>query len=217
MSNSNPHQEPDLNEGQGKSSEESNDALDQDAMDAAAMDALTEAEAAAPEALSFEETQGLEIASLKEKLLRAMADTENMRRRTEKEKEDAHNYAVTKFARDILSVSDNLRRALDNIPADAKENDAVKTLVTGVEMTESELVSTFSKHKIEVIEAEGKKFDPNFHQAVFEIEDLNVEPGTVLQVMQAGYVISGRLLRPSMVGVAKGGQKKTDVHVDQSA
>ena len=146
-----------------------------------------------------------------------MAETENMRRRTEKEKEDAHNYAVTKFARDILSVSDNLRRALDNIPADAKENEAVKTLVTGVEMTESELVSTFAKHKIEVIEAEGKKFDPNFHQAMFEIENPNVEPGTVLQVMQAGYIISGRLLRPSLVGVAKGGQKKAEVHVDQSA
>jgi len=217
MSNSNPDQKPESNKGQENPSTESNEALDQEAIDAAAMDALSEAEFAETEELSFEDSQALEIATLKEKLLRAMAETENMRRRTEKEKEDAHNYAVTKFARDILSVSDNLRRALDNIPADAKENEAVKTLVTGVEMTESELVSTFAKHKIEVIEAEGKKFDPNFHQAMFEIENPNVEPGTVLQVMQAGYIISGRLLRPSLVGVAKGGQKKAEVHVDQSA
>lgn len=217
MSNSNPDQKPESNKGQENPSTESNEALDQEAIDAAAMDALSEAESAETEELSFEDSQALEIATLKEKLLRAMAETENMRRRTEKEKEDAHNYAVTKFARDILSVSDNLRRALDNIPADAKENEAVKTLVTGVEMTESELVSTFAKHKIEVIEAEGKRFDPNFHQAMFEIENPNVEPGTVLQVMQAGYIISGRLLRPSLVGVAKGGQKKAEVHVDQSA
>lgn len=215
MSNSKPHQEPGLD-----TNSENNPAEAIDALDQAAMDALSEAEAETevePEVLSVEDTQAMEIASLKEKLLRAMAETENMRRRTEKEKEDAHNYAVTKFARDILSVSDNLRRALDNIPEEAKEDETVKTLITGVEMTESELVNTFAKHKIEVIEAEGKKFNPNFHQAMFEIENADVEPGTILQVMQAGYIISGRLLRPSLVGVAKGGQKKTEVHIDQSA
>lgn len=188
--------------------------------DEAAMDALSDAEAAAAEEevpLSIEEQQAAEIASLKEKLLRAMADTENMRRRAEKEKEDAHNYAVTKFARDVLSVADNMRRALDSVPEEARENEAVKNILTGVEMTESELISTLGKHKIEVIKAEGEKFDPNFHQAMFEIENPDVEPGTVLQVVQTGYVISGRLLRPALVGVSKGGQKKSDVKVDQTA
>lgn len=218
MSNSKSSQNPELEEGLENNPADAHEAEDQNAIDAAAMDALSDAEnASESEELSVEELQGIEIASLKEKLLRAMADTENMRRRSEKEKEDAHNYAVTKFARDILSVSDNLRRALENIPQEARESETVKTLVTGVEMTETELVSTFAKHKIDVIEAEGKKFDPNFHQAMFEIENIDVEPGTVLQVMQTGYVISGRLLRPSLVGVAKGGQKKKDIHIDQSA
>jgi len=188
--------------------------------DEAAMDALNDAEAASAEEevpLSVEEQQAAEIVSLKEKLLRAMADTENMRRRAEKEKEDAHNYAVTKFARDVLSVADNMRRALDSVPEEARENEAVKNILTGVEMTESELISTLGKHKIEVIKAEGEKFDPNFHQAMFEIENPDVEPGTVLQVVQTGYVISGRLLRPALVGVSKGGQKKPDVKIDQTA
>lgn len=216
MSNSKSSEEPKLEEGLENNPADANE--DQDAIDAAAMDALSEAESVLEqEELSLEELQAIEIASLKEKLLRAMAETENIRRRSEKEKEDTHNYAVTKFARDVLSVSDNLRRALENIPQEARDDDSVKTLITGIEMTDSDLVNTFAKHKIDVIEAEGKKFDPNFHQAMFEIENLDVEPGTVLQVMQAGYVISGRLLRPSLVGVAKGGQKKQDIHIDQSA
>ncbi|MCG8491312.1 MAG: nucleotide exchange factor GrpE, partial [Sneathiellales bacterium] len=124
---------------------------------------------------------------------------------------------VTKFARDMLSVADNMRRALDSVPEDVRENEAVKNILVGVEMTESELISTFGKHKIEVIKAEGEKFDPNFHQAMFEIENPDVEPGTVLQVVQTGYVISGRLLRPALVGVSKGGQKKPDVKIDQTA
>ncbi len=216
MSNSDSPETPEENNGHESESNAANETLDQEALDAAAIDALENAEPETEE-LSVEDAQALEIASLKEKLLRAMAETENMRRRTEKEKEDAHNYAITKFARDILSVSDNLRRAIDSIPQENREEETVKTLVTGVEMTETELVSTFAKHKVTVIEAEGAKFDPNFHQAMFEIENPDVEPGTILQVMQAGYTLSGRLLRPSLVGVAKGGQKKADVHIDQSA
>ena len=199
---------------------EENGAETEMSVDDATVEALREAVEAGDEEeapLSAQEEQAAEIASLKEKLLRAMADTENMRRRSEKEKEDAHNYAITKFARDMLSVSDNLRRALDSIPEEAREDEAVKNLLTGVEMTESELLSTFGKHKIELVEAEGVKFNPNFHQAMFEIENPDVEPGTILQVVQSGYMIAGRLLRPALVGVAKGGQKKSDVKVDQTA
>ncbi|MEP3247934.1 MAG: nucleotide exchange factor GrpE [Sneathiella sp.] len=196
---------------------EATEAIEQAALDEATLDILSDEAMQEPELVSVEDEQAAEIASLKEKLLRSMAETENMRRRSEKEKEDAHNYAITKFARDVLSISDNLRRALDSVPQEAREDEAVKTLLTGVEMTEAELISTFGKHKIEPVEAEGKKFDPNFHQAMFEIENLDVEPGTVLQVVQSGYVIAGRLLRPALVGVSKGGQKKSDVKVDQTA
>lgn len=163
------------------------------------------------------EEQAAEIAELKDKVLRAMAEVENMRRRASREKEDALNYAVTKFARDMLAVSDNLRRAIDSIPAQAREQEDVKHVLAGIELTESELLNTFEKHKIKKIDAEGQKFDPNQHQAMFEVENPAVEPGTVLQVVQTGYAIADRLLRPAMVGVAKGGQKKADVKVDQKA
>lgn len=176
-----------------------------------------EAEAEAPVEDNLADQQAAEISDLKDKLLRAMAEVENMRRRATREKEDAHNYAVTKFARDMLAVSDNLRRALDSIPAEAKEKDEVIHVLAGIELTESELLNTFEKHKIKKIDAEGQKFDPNFHQAMFEVENPAVEPGTVLQVVQTGYAIADRLLRPAMVGIAKGGQKKEDVKVDQKA
>ncbi|USG61143.1 nucleotide exchange factor GrpE [Sneathiella marina] len=176
-----------------------------------------EGEPAAPAEDSLVEEQAAEIAELKDKILRAMAEVENMRRRASREKEDAHNYAVTKFARDMLAVSDNLRRAIDSIPAQAREQEDVKHVLAGIELTESELLNTFEKHKIKKIEAEGQKFDPNQHQAMFEVENPAVEPGTVLQVVQTGYAIADRLLRPAMVGVAKGGQKKADVKVDQKA
>ncbi len=221
MSESNPKSQDgkEMPEDLEQQAEENNAEADM-SVDDATVEALREAVEAADEdasPLSAQEEQAAEIASLKEKLLRAMADTENMRRRSEKEKEDAHNYAITKFARDMLSVSDNLRRALDSIPEEAREDETVKNLLTGVEMTESELLSTFGKHKIELVEAEGVKFNPNFHQAMFEIENPDVEPGTILQVVQSGYMIAGRLLRPALVGVAKGGQKKPDVKVDQTA
>lgn len=161
------------------------------------------------------EEQEAEITGLKDKLLRAMAEVENMRRRAVKEKEDAHNYAITKFARDVLAVSDNLQRAIQSIPEEAREMEEVKAVVTGVEMTEAELLNTLEKHKITKLNPEGEKFDPNLHQAMFEVENPNVEPGTVMQVVQHGYLIADRLLRPAMVGVAKGGQKKPDVSVDE--
>lgn len=185
--------------------------MDMDAAMSGVEDALSEAELTAAE-------PGLEqeLADTKDKLLRTMAELENLRRRSQREKEDAHNYAITKFARDMLEVSDNLQRALGSIPAESRENEDVKLVVQGVEMTEQELINALERYKITRIDAHGKKFDPHNHQAMFEIEDKTVEPGTVLQVVQHGYLIADRLLRPSMVGVAKGGPKKEDAKVDQS-
>jgi molecular chaperone GrpE len=152
----------------------------------------------APEA----DAREAEIAELKDRLLRSAAETENVRRRLEREKQDATAYAVTGFARDLLGVVDNLRRALDSIPADARENEMVKTVVTGVEMTERELLNTLQRHGITRIEAQGQKLDPNRHQAMIEVEH-DAEPGTIVQELQAGYMLKERLLRPAMVSVAK--------------
>ena len=219
MSNTNPNspENPESEKGVDQNTENLEN-VSAEELEAATLDALSEADAVSTDAeeLSLEEQQNAEIAGLKEKLLRAMAETENMRRRSQKDKEDALNYGVTKFARDMLNISDNLRRAIDAVAEEDRENETVKTLLAGVELTENELLSTFSKHKIQVVEAEGKKFDPNMHQAMFEIENPDVEPGTILQVMQPGYIISDRLLRPALVGVSKGGQKKETVHIDQN-
>jgi molecular chaperone GrpE len=144
-----------------------------------------------------------EIADLKDQVLRARADSENLRRRLEREKDDAVKFAAGRFAKDVLSVADNLRRALDSAPKDGDET--LKNLVIGVEATERELLSVFERHGISRIDPKGQKFDPNLHQAMFEIEDANVAAGTVLQVVAAGYVQHGRLLRAAMVGVSKGG------------
>lgn len=172
-------------------------------------DALNEdiAEATAPaggeegsDALLAERDE--EIATLKDKLLRAAAETENVRRRLEREKVDAASYAATGFARDILSVADNLARALAAIPEAARENEVVKSVVTGVEMTAKELESVFQRHGVARIEAIGQKLDPHRHQAMMEIEHAS-EPGTIVQELQAGYVMKDRLLRPALVGVAK--------------
>ncbi|PCI45393.1 MAG: nucleotide exchange factor GrpE [Alphaproteobacteria bacterium] len=153
-----------------------------------------------------------EIADLKDKLLRAIAETENLRRRADREKADAANYAMTAFARDLLSVGDNLRRALDSIPADTDLGDNAKTLVEGIEMTERELVNMLERHNIKKIDPLGEKFNYDLHQALFEIPDTGKEDGTIVQVMQVGFVIKDRLLRPAMVGVAKGGEETP--HVD---
>jgi len=162
-----------------------------------------EAQDALPEDMPAEDTRDQEIAELKDRLLRAAAETENVRRRLERDKADAVAYAVTGFARDLLGVVDNLRRALDAIPADARENDAVKTVVTGVEMTERELSNVLQRHGVARIEAKGQKLDPNLHQAMIEVEADDAEPGTVVQELQAGYRLKDRLLRPALVSVAK--------------
>jgi len=155
-----------------------------------------------------------EIADLKDRLLRAVAETENLRRRSDREKADAANYAMTAFARDLLSVGDNLRRALDSIPADTDLGDNAKTLVEGIEMTERELLNMLERHNIKKIDPMGEKFSHDLHQALFELPDTGEEDGTIVQVMQVGYKIKDRLLRPAMVGVAKGGTKAPAEHVD---
>jgi len=146
-----------------------------------------------------------DVAEFRDKHLRALAEIENVRRRGEKEKADALKYAATNFAKDILGVADNLRRAIEAVPEDAAEsNAAIATLVEGVVMTERELHSIFERHGIKRIEADGQKFDHNLHQAMMEVPDSGQPAGTVVQVLQTGYTIHDRLLRPAMVGVAKG-------------
>jgi len=150
------------------------------------------------------------IADMKDQLLRALAETENVRRRSAREKEDATRYSIANFARDMLNVSDNMHRALEAVPEDARGDDSpVAALFQGVQMTERELHSALERHGIKLIEPMGEKFDHNLHQAMFELPDSSVAPGTVVQVMQAGYVIGDRLLRPAMVGVAKAGEAPT--------
>lgn len=147
-----------------------------------------------------------ENAELRDRYLRLAAEMDNLRRRTEREVKDAKSYSVAGFARDMLAVSDNLRRAIDAIPADVRENaDAgLSTLIEGVEMTERSMLSTLERHGVRKLEPVGQKFDPNFHQAMFEIPNTEVPNNTVVQVVQDGYSIGERILRPAMVGVAKG-------------
>jgi molecular chaperone GrpE len=151
-----------------------------------------------------------ENGDLKDQLLRLAADMENLRKRTARDVHDARTYSVANFARDVLSVSDNLKRALEAIPADAlAQGDAgFKALAEGVEITERSLMSALERHGVKKIEPEGQKFDPNFHQAMFEIPNADVPHNTVLQVAQAGFVIGDRMLRPALVGVSKGGPKQ---------
>jgi molecular chaperone GrpE len=146
---------------------------------------------------------------LKDRALRLAAEMENLRRRTARDVVDARTYAVSNFARDMLTVSDNLRRALDAVPDEAKAGgDAgFKALFEGVDITERSLLSTLERHGVRKLAPEGEKFDPNFHQAMFEIPNPDVPTGTVVQVVQAGYSIGDRVLRPAMVGVARGGPK----------
>lgn len=148
-------------------------------------------------------------AELKDRALRMAAEMENLRRRTQREIADAKSYAVANFARDMLSVSDNMRRALDAIPAEAKGSDdaGFKALIEGVEMTERDMLGALERHGVKRLAPEGERFDPNFHQAMFEIPSPDVPNNTVLQVVQTGYVIGERVLRPAMVGVSKGGPK----------
>ncbi|PWC47071.1 nucleotide exchange factor GrpE [Azospirillum melinis] len=158
-----------------------------------------------------------EVASLKDQLLRAMAETENTRRRAQRDREDASKFAVSSFAKELVSVADNLRRALDAVPAEGREQDDVlKGLAVGVEATERQLFAAFDRAGIKKLDPAGEPFDPNFHQVMFEIENTGKAAGTVVQVLQPGYTIHGRLLREAMVGVAKGGDAGGQ-HVDTKA
>ena len=151
-----------------------------------------------------------ERADLKDKLLRILADMENLRRRTEREVADARAYAVTNFARDMLTVADNIRRGIESVPAEARQADegALKSLIEGVELTERDFLKSLERHGVRRLDPQGQKFDPNLHQAMFEVPNPDVPNGTVVQVVQTGYVIGDRVLRPALVGVAKGGPKE---------
>ena len=146
---------------------------------------------------------------LKDRALRVAAEMENLRKRTARDVHDARSYAIAAFARDMLSVSDNLRRALEAVPDDAKASaDAgFKALIEGVDITERAMLSALERHGVKKLYPEGERFDPNFHQAMFEVPNPDVPANTVVQVVQAGYSIGDRVLRPAMVGVAKGGPK----------
>ncbi|PLP56435.1 nucleotide exchange factor GrpE [Mesorhizobium loti] len=146
---------------------------------------------------------------LKDKALRTAAEMENLRRRTARDVQDARTYAIANFARDMLSVSDNLARALEAIPAEAKAaaDAGLKALIDGVDITERAMLSALERHGVKKLEPQGEKFDPNFHQAMFEVPNPDVPANTVVQVVQPGYSIGERVLRPAMVGVSKGGPK----------
>jgi molecular chaperone GrpE len=171
-------------------------------------DAAAEAVAAAPKPST---SLDRELADMKDRLLRTLADMENMRKRTEREVADARVYGISNFARDILGVADNMHRAMQALDDElrAKADEATKALLEGVELTERELMNVLEKHGVKRIEPLNQKFDPNRHQAMFEMEDASVPNGTVVQVMQAGYTIGERVLRPALVAVSKGGPKAT--------
>ncbi len=146
-----------------------------------------------------------EVATLKDRLLRLAAEMENTRKRLEREKAEATLYAASNFARDLLSVPDNLRRALEALPPEERElaGEIERNLIAGVEVTERELLNVFQRHGIRKIESVGQKFDPNFHQAMFEVPTGEKPAGTVMQELQSGYAVGERCLRPALVGVAK--------------
>ncbi len=150
-----------------------------------------------------------EAADLKDRLLRTLAEMENLRRRTEREIADTRQYAVASFARDLLGVADNMERALGTLSADFRDqaDPVIKSHIEGVEITERELLKVMEKHGIRKFDPQGQKFDPNLHQAMMQVPDASVPDGTVVQVMQPGYMIGERVLRPALVGVSKGGPK----------
>jgi len=168
-----------------------------------------EAEQAAKEAVDPFEALQIENAELKDRLLRNLAEMQNMRKRADREKSEATLYAATNFARDILTVSDNLSRALETMDDEAREkaDDSVKNMLEGIALTRRELHNTLHKHNIISIDPLGEKFDPNKHQAMYEVPDPNAINGTVAQVIQTGYMIGDRVLRPAMVGVVKSDKK----------
>jgi molecular chaperone GrpE len=157
-----------------------------------------------------------EAATLKDKLLRALAETENVRRRAEREREDTAKFAIRKFAGDLLNVADNLRRALDAVPADRVNDPGMKNLIGGIEATERELFAAFERAGIKPVAAQGAPFDPNLHEAMVEVPAPDATPGSVVQVYQNGWTLNDRLLRPARVGVAKPGAERERI-VDTKA
>jgi molecular chaperone GrpE len=158
-----------------------------------------------------------ESAELKDKVLRTLAEMENLRRRTEREVADARTYGIASFARDVLGIADNMQRALDAAGQELSDSTdpGVKTLLEGVELTERELLKTLEKNGVKRFDPQGEKFDPNLHQAVYEVPDDSVPSGMVMQVIQPGYMIGERMLRPALVAVSKAGSKPATVESDQ--
>jgi molecular chaperone GrpE len=186
-------------------------ATDRDKLEAAADELLAKAEADTllpPDAEAREAEMAAlkeEVAAAKDRLLRFAAEAENTRKRLEREKAEATLYAASNFARDLLSVADSLSRALAAVPPEERDiiDDVMKKFLDGIELTERELLSVFQRHNIRKLETVGQKFDPNFHQAMFEVPTSEKPPGTVMQEVQAGYAVGDRCLRPALVGVAK--------------
>ena len=173
-------------------------------------DESAQTETSERDAYAVIEALNAENSQLKDRVLRTLAEMENLRRRTEREVADAKTYAVTGFARDMLGVVDNLSRALEHLPASARASaDApIQSMIEGVELTARDLEAALGRHGVKKLDPKGQKFDPNFHQAIFEAPDESVPAGTVSQVVQTGWTIGDRVLRPAMVGVSKGGPKE---------
>lgn len=196
-----------------------NPATDEPNPDMAAQMAAQEANEPGPLESGLEtqlEQTEAERNDLKDKLLRTLADMENLRRRTEREIADAKAYAVTSFARDLLGSADNLRRALESLPETARTEGeaALKALVEGVELTERELLKTLERHGVRRIDPHGEKFDPHLHQAMFEAPDASIAKGLVSKVVQTGYKIGERVLRPALVGVSAGAPKSPSAEAE---
>ena len=157
-----------------------------------------------------------EITSLKDQRLRAIAELENFRKRAEKDQSDALKYGISNFAKEIINIRDNIERAQSSISDEAKNNEAIKSVIEGIDLIAQSVVSTFEKIGIKKIESLNEKFDHNLHQAMMEIENEELEPGTIVQELIPGYILHDRLLRPAMVGVSKKSKKNED-NADKSA
>lgn len=202
---------------QGAHADDPSEALET-AIDPEAPRAAAEADAFANDLVAENETLKNQIEDLTGRLLRAHAENQNLHRRLEREREETAKYAITKFARDVVSVADNFDRAMSSVPADAAEsNPVIKSLLEGFTMTEREFLNVLERHKVKRLDPKGELFDPHLHQAMMEQQDPSVPSGTVLQVFQAGYVIEDRVLRPAMVVVAKGGPKPVKTKPGETA
>lgn len=162
-----------------------------------------------PDPFKVLEALQAENAEMKDRVLRTLADMENLRRRTEREVGDAKSYGVTSFARDMLTFADNLRRAVEAVPAEVRDaaEPRLRSFIEGIELTERDFLSRLNRFGVKKLEPMGKRFDPNMHEALFEVPDETVPAGTVMQIVETGYAIGDRVLRPAKVGVSRGGPK----------